>query len=486
MGYENIIDIDFHCIIVWNNNPALIQKIENKFDTNFVYKEVFSISTKDKLYKLKQVYQPFPIKDYDLRINDDDITVYIIRLFHSYEYVHRSEGYRLCNKDILNFKLEVRNEFDYTNFHCTDNVNETIQCLKAFGLDRFMPSTKIVKTEDLYHFIYEGDSIITSLSNKNFKLVNLKDSPVVKYLQGFKDDYVNGSYVFRPRPFTLDYFIEQEPKFNLHSPDYEINVIKYKDKYIIADGMHRSSVLYYYGYRDLFVKELPDKNLNVSFVNYLDDNIELISEENTHLENFNKFIQELNQTNIRYVVVRGFKQMPYTADTDLDIVIHYDDYDKFLEFVNTQLSETIELVNSKTFQKNLYYNSYQTIGTYGDNLSNGCYQLDIYSNMFFLLSDSEGIALTAEFVNYVFNNKQKYLNFFIPDIYSEIILLICRCYFDKYGVFSEKHKERINHLLNDINFDKARYLDIYNKLFYISYIKSWINFTAKDTFFLDI
>ena len=138
MSYEGILDNDFHCIIVWNSNKDLINKIESKFNNNFIYKQTFSLSSEEKLKKLKKVYYPFEIKDYDLRINSDLITLYILRLFHAYEYVYRSEGFRLCNKEILNFKLEIRNEYDYTNFHCTDNVNETIQCLEAFELNDYI------------------------------------------------------------------------------------------------------------------------------------------------------------------------------------------------------------------------------------------------------------------------------------------------------------------------------------------------------------
>ena len=485
MSYEGILDNDFHCIIVWNSNKDLINKIESKFNNNFIYKQTFSLSSEEKLKKLKKVYYPFEIKDYDLRINSDLITLYILRLFHAYEYVYRSEGFRLCNKEILNFKLEIRNEYDYTNFHCTDNVNETIQCLEAFELNDYIPYTKIVNVEDVYHFIHESDYFIDSLVNSKYKLVQLKDSPVVKYLQGYKQEYENGSAIFKPRPFTLDYFTEQNPKFSIYSNNYEVNVIKFKDKYIVADGMHRSSVLYYYGYRHLFVKEITNPKLNVSFTNYLNDNIELKSEQNSHLENFYKFIFKLNNANIRYVIIRGFKHMPFAPDTDLDLVIHYNDYSKFLDFVNYELGKTVKLVNSETFQKDLYYNSYQTIGTYGDHLPNNSYQIDIYSNLFFKLSNIDALALTSQFVDYVFNNKHLYLNFYIPDIYSEIILLICRCYFDKFGNFSQKHKERINELINNINFDKYKYIEIYDKIFNIDYMKNWINFTAKDTFFLD-
>ena len=48
----------------------------------------------------------------------------------------------------------------------------------------------------------------------------------------------------------------------------------------------------------------------------------------THNQNFDKFLQTLNENNIRFIFIRGYRYLPEKADTDLDTVIHPDDWQK--------------------------------------------------------------------------------------------------------------------------------------------------------------
>ena len=50
----------------------------------------------------------------------------------------------------------------------------------------------------------------------------------------------------------------------------------------------------------------------------------------THLNQLISFFNFLNDENIRYVVIRGFLKLPITADTDLDIIVHPDDFERCL------------------------------------------------------------------------------------------------------------------------------------------------------------
>ena len=61
------------------------------------------------------------------------------------------------------------------------------------------------------------------------------------------------------------------------------------------------------------------------------------------------------------------------------------------------------------------------------------------------------------FKKYLFDNKISINNYYIPDRYSEIILLVCRNLYDKKGKWLDKHVNRIKEL-----FDKNINQDILN------------------------
>ena len=53
-------------------------------------------------------------------------------------------------------------------------------------------------------------------------------------------------------------------------------------------------------------------------------------------------IDELNRNNIRYVISRGFKNLPQSPDTDIDLVCHPHDYQKLDSIVLKRLVKTFK------------------------------------------------------------------------------------------------------------------------------------------------
>lgn len=103
-----------------------------------------------------------------------------------------------------------------------------------------------IPIDKLYCFIYlEDKTHITALENGNFKIVPLKESPVVKFLQGYEDVYLQQSDLFIKRPESIPYNLGM---YELGKFDYNILAIKFEDKFVLCDGMHRSSILYHKGF----------------------------------------------------------------------------------------------------------------------------------------------------------------------------------------------------------------------------------------------
>jgi hypothetical protein len=115
---------------------------------------------------------------------------------------------------------------------------------------------KVVDINKIYHYIH-GKSKYTD------RIVNIKHSPTVKYLLGDTKEYTSGSKDFNPRPKSFPYLLDLFDKGNW----FDVLVYEHEGKFIVLDGMHRSSILFYKGYEEIKVKlieKFPFRNNNFS------------------------------------------------------------------------------------------------------------------------------------------------------------------------------------------------------------------------------
>lgn len=444
---------DYEIIIAWNSNLEFINIVESEFKDNIILKKQISLSPEERIKKINEIYYPIEVPHNSKRcLYTEDITIFLLQLDMSYSYSLRAEGYLLCNQIILNFKKRVREKFDYNIFHCSDSIEETKKALKVLGLDKHIPGMSIANVDDIYCIRHLKE-------DKNYQIVPIRDCVIVKCLMGYDADTIHSKYNLMncPNPDnqvihkkTIKYLVSLE---NLDQTNAlcQIQAYHYKDKYIITDGKHRASMLYFLGNRHIFLKhalqpcshEIIDKSL-------------IAPEKTSHLESFNKLIYTLHNKNIKFIVIRGFKTMPKTADTDLDIIIHPDDYNLFLTIINNFIKDGSFAFNiEKKYNhssNNTWYRAYRTLGELSNFLTNNGYQLDTYSNVFFLRKE-DAVVLSQNFLNYMFENKKQKNNLFIPNEITEMVLLYCRTYFDLNGKWKEKHKIRFQELLKLINKD---------------------------------
>lgn len=103
-----------------------------------------------------------------------------------------------------------------------------------------------VPIENVYHFIYGNQkSVQECLEKYDYTIVPIKNSPVVKYLEGYKDEYLNQSKNFLVREDSIKYHLS---KYESGDINFKIMAVKYNNDYVICDGMHRSSILYFKGH----------------------------------------------------------------------------------------------------------------------------------------------------------------------------------------------------------------------------------------------
>jgi len=472
---------DIGNIILWNSNKNLIEIIENNFSDRIVLKK--TIKLKDRVGSINDLYYPIIPEPHDLRYTQtEDITFFLVKLENNHKMMWRTEGYRLCNIEMLDFKNKYRNFYSHLDFHCSDNVTECNTAIRVFNID-YQTNLEIIDVDNLYHFIH-GNSLTQKecYLNKNYKVTHISNSPVVEYLKGNKQNYLSQSNLFLVRENSINYHMEN---YNSDFQTFEIKVVKFGNKYVVCDGMHRSSILYFNGNRKLLVNTVDNVSEPISseFYQYLSESDFPNKIEKSHWNSLYKFIYELQNNKIRWVVVRGFRKIPFKADTDLDIVIHPNDYEKFSNLMQSFVSLGLFSINHRdtkfeNTKSNLLYSAYSTIGIDGNNLPNNCFQLDIYNDLFFFQAKN-GLKLNPKFIEELFKYTNIKSNIVIPHIHFELIVLLARVYIDKNGYWSDKHKQ----ILNDIKNNKDFNLDLFKKLFNFSIIDS--DFTLNlDKIFL--
>ena len=460
--------VDRQVIIAWNSNAEFVKKVEETFQNDIILKIEIQLTHEERVDKINQIYSPIHVPHNSARCNyKEPLTLFVVQMEPKYKYFLRTEGYLLCNSTILEFKTKYRKQFHFELFHCSDSIEEAKKALSVFNLDGYAnnhlngytTSCYIVPVDFLYH--------IRHIADQSIQINKLRDCVSAQHLIGYSVDeldskynllIVDGYHVVNEK--TLDYF-SKIIDFNQEHPFCQIMAYKHSDnQYVIVDGKHRSALLHFRGDRHIFVRGATPPCSSKEIDQYTNHTTVV-----SHLDNFHRVIYSLHNSNIRFVVIRGFKTMPKTADTDLDIVIHPDDYQKFLEEMQKHLSNGTLLFNvEKPYShgaESVWYRAYRTTGIYNNFLSNKGYQLDTYGTVFFFGPQDQAVILTKEFIDYLFSNKQKFHNLYIPNALSEMILLFCRTYIDLGGSWKLKHRNRFDELRHKFNIDKEQF---FNKL----------------------
>lgn len=181
----------------------------------------------------------------------------------------------------------------------------------------------------------------------------------------------------------------------------------------------------------------------------------------TTRECYDLVLNLFNEYKVEFVIIRGFRFLPDRMDTDIDLVIHPNSYNKFLDVCKI-LKENKIVNNSRPKEykynnKKFYYDPLVT----QKHFTGRYYRFDTYSDLFFY-KNGEGPSKNALVVNtlfkyYLFKNKVKKDNYFIPHPIHDVILLLYRNIYDKQCNWKKKHTDRIKLLMQDIDEDEFNF-----------------------------
>jgi hypothetical protein len=141
------------------------------------------------------------------------------------------------------------------------------------------PNIQLVDINDVYHMIHGNEEKVEySYLSGSFKAVPISKSPVVGYINGDLETYRNQPKLFYKREENIKYLLNE---FESGDRDWLMKAVWYKGRYVLSDGMHRSSVLYTRGYRKIFVEIVSGASeKTATFERFLtDDNF--VDNENT-------------------------------------------------------------------------------------------------------------------------------------------------------------------------------------------------------------
>jgi hypothetical protein len=240
INYENLL----------NSDPETDVKVSWLRLPETIYSNEFSkIQEKIKLNQEKFLLEPESIKKMEM-IDGQSLTFKKITNFTTERcfLVHTINKGMVSKSEIVGTLIENRKKFNW-------DFDRVFKMKIKNTPKEMVVGSKIIDINKMYHYIHGKDK-------KDDRIINIKNSPTVKYLAGDIEEYINGSKAFDPRiksfPFLNDLFDKGEW--------LDVFVYHHRDIYIVLDGMHRSSILYHNKLENvkvLLIDKFPFRNKNI-------------------------------------------------------------------------------------------------------------------------------------------------------------------------------------------------------------------------------
>lgn len=464
---------DYAPISCWIHNKKVYELIEKTFEIVDVIH--LNLSPEIKLKKLRELYSPHTVHANDQRVTSQDIVkIFIVKLTNpSIEIKSRNEHIDIpLYVDLVRFKeraraLACKGQHAAAVIHTPDWLNESNHFLKVFDLKNWnVIDSKVGRGSGECRF-FKVDELMTVRWLEKPRIVaprtlkRVEDSPHFHYIIGNKHYYesyikdIDTIHDPKARKFgKVDVFpggfnsMLKKLKSDIHKIE---NILVYRHPKlnvdIIYDGAHRCSI-----YRANNIKYIrgsyidPSTEEGLLFDNYY---------VHEHYYEFEKVMHELDRNNIRYTIIRGYKTLPQTPDSDLDIVCHPEDFRQLHDI----FKDNFIMLNQEYFKiENIKceYAQFRTNGIPDHRIKNTYFHIDIYNGCFTTLKHK--INLGQKFLETMFENSLRKNCYYVPDSTHEYFLLLVRMLLDCSKVKS-KHLE---YLKNIAPVDKVALLGMCN------------------------
>lgn len=160
------------------------------------------------------------------------------------------------------------------------------------------------------------------------------------------------------------------------------------------------------------------------------------------------FFKELEDTNVRYIVMRGFKDLPERIRTDLDIACHPDDQTTFYTIAKKHLSIECWPYLRHIQGNTCIYWSFEVIDKVPeseDRTPAHNIRMDLYNGIFWY--HGRNYMSTQPLVDYIFTNRTRHLYFYIPTPEMDIGFSLLRCIYDKKKKLEDSGSQKYRDIL---------------------------------------
>lgn len=176
----------------------------------------------------------------------------------------------------------------------------------------------------------------------------------------------------------------------------------------------------------------------------------------THQEQFKKFILAI--ADFDYVIFRGFNLLPDLPDTDIDLVVVPEQYKELCSVAKEHLKPGTHFNYGYAEWCDMQYHPHFTTAPKDPRIPNKhqAFRIDLYNSLYFKTTlDDSFWTVGKRYFDNVINRRRTENFYFLISPQDEIALTVCRGALDHKGIWKEKHKHRMQVLLNTVSRELA-------------------------------
>lgn len=263
---------EYSIFINWTpkNFTNIVNIIERKYKIVDIIPYNFN-SHEERLKKINDIYE-VKVKPNDPRIiSNQQINIIIVKCTYPiYDNIGKtSHNYhkvkKVVNANMFKLKKEIRHEnMSYLNIHGCDELNEANKICFSFNLNKYLTQYTYVPIKFTRGVIWEN-----KINSNRYNLLKIENTPHYKYLFNNKQEYIDYTTKIDIK-HSVDRYNNLINTFDetelLKQENCPVCYIMDNGYYLIYDGLHRISLLKYYGYDivKVKVKFFNEKNIYVN------------------------------------------------------------------------------------------------------------------------------------------------------------------------------------------------------------------------------
>lgn len=164
-----------------------------------------------------------------------------------------------------------------------------------------------------------------------------------------------------------------------------------------------------------------------------------------HHEQFEKFITVVEKYD--YFIIRGFRLLPKLPDTDIDLIVHPEQYKDFCNIAQKYLKPGKLFNYGYSEWCDMQYQSYWTIASKGQ-----IFKIDLYNSLYFRTPFKNKFwTVNKKYFDKVLKRRRKENFYYLVSLRDDLALTICRAVLDMNGNWKDKYKNRVQELLKIIS-----------------------------------